>query len=131
GQYHLYYAASTFGSGRSCIGHATSPDLTLSTSWQDQGYIICSDVDEDVDWDAIDPNTFPDENGDFWMVFGSYGSGIKLLPLDADGSRLGDDLYSLAERPTEVAIQAPSAVYRNGYYYLFASFDFCCSGLNS
>src|SRR5690606_17563518 len=35
GRYHLYYAASTFGSGRSCIGHATSPELIVGTEWED------------------------------------------------------------------------------------------------
>src|SRR5690606_24628828 len=83
------------------------------------------------DWDAIDPSVFADEDESWWMTFGSYGSGIKLIPLDAEGRRLGEEFHSLAERPEEVALQGPSALYREGYYYLFASYDFCCSGLNS
>src|SRR4051812_15707833 len=43
GTYHLYYAASTFGSNKSCIGHATRASLTAG-SWADQGVIICSNM---------------------------------------------------------------------------------------
>jgi arabinan endo-1,5-alpha-L-arabinosidase len=134
GQYHLYYAASTFGSGRSCIGHATTDSLTMPIQWVDQGAIICSDVGgEDVDdWDAIDPSTLTDTDGTRWMVFGSFGSGIKLMQLDANGARLDDTLHALAARPPEnPAIQAPFLLYREPYYYLFVSFDFCCQGVSS
>lgn len=131
GKYHLYYAASTYGTGVSCIGHATAPELTETTTWLDEGEVICSDVDELVDWDAIDPSTFVDEAGSSWMVFGSYSSGIKLIPLDEKGARSGVELYSLASRPAEEAIQAPSMLFYAGFYYLFASFDQCCAGVNS
>jgi len=44
-------------------------------------------------------------------------------------------LYSLAGRPrtkeTPGAIEAPTIFRKNGYYYLFVSFDFCCRGPNS
>jgi arabinan endo-1,5-alpha-L-arabinosidase len=133
GSYHLYYAASTFGSGWSCIGHATNASLDPPGEWVDQGEIICSDVDGvDVDWDAIDPSTLTDADGTRWMVFGSFGSGIKLIRLDTNGARAGDELYALAERPVEPhAIQAPFLMARDGYYYLFASFDWCCRGVDS
>lgn len=39
-------------------------------------------------------------------------------------------LYAIASR-TNNAIEAPSITYRNGYYYLFASIDNCCQGVNS
>lgn len=130
GQFHLYYAASTFGTGVSCIGHATAATLDESPDWQDRGAVICSDVEEIVDWDAIDPSTFVDEDENWWMVFGSYSSGIKLIPLDQDGARSGSELHSLAARPEE-AIQAPALFFHAGYYYLFASFDQCCAGVNS
>ena len=132
GSYHLYYAASTFGSGHSCIGHATKAALDASLPWVDEGPIVCSDVDgADDDWDAIDPSTFADSDGTRWMVFGSFGSGIKLIRLDDAGARLGDEFYSIARRPTETAIQAPFILPRDTYYYLFASFDFCCRGVDS
>jgi len=41
-------------------------------------------------------------------------------------------LYSIASRQsTNSAIEAPTLTYRNGYYYLFASVDYCCRGVNS
>ena len=39
-------------------------------------------------------------------------------------------LYPLASRGAR-AIEGPSIVRRGGFYYLFASFDFCCRGVNS
>ncbi len=134
GEYHLYYAASTFGSGRSCIDHATAESLALPIAWTDRGPVICSDVggDDVDDWDAIDPNAVTDPNGERWLVFGSFGSGIKIIPLDASGQRQGDALYSLAARtPENPAIQAPFLLYRAPYYYLFVSFDRCCQGVSS
>lgn len=134
GRYHLYYAASTFGSGRSCIGHAsTDEDLHGSPSWEDHGPIICSDLDgADDDWDAIDPRQLSDKQGRRWLAFGSFGSGIKIIPLDEQGQREGDELFAIAERPEEPhAIQAPFLMHRESYYYLFVSFDWCCRGVSS
>lgn len=131
GTYHLYYAASTFGSGRSCIGHATNEALDSGEPWVDRGFIVCSDVDREEDWDAIDPATLSDASGTRWMVFGSFGSGIKLIRLNAAGERDGDELYSLAARPVEHAVQAPFLLERAPYFYLFVSFDRCCRGTSS
>ncbi len=133
GRYHLYYAASTFGSGRSCIGHASAESLAAFTNWEDHGAVICSDLDgAEDDWDAIDPSQVTDAEGGRWLVFGSFGSGIKAIPLDEEGQREGTELYSLAARPEEPhAIQAPFALYRQPYYYLFVSFDWCCRGVSS
>jgi len=39
--YHLYYAASTFGSQTSCIGLATTTDLN-GNHWTDEGSAVCS-----------------------------------------------------------------------------------------
>jgi arabinan endo-1,5-alpha-L-arabinosidase len=127
GLYHLYYSASTFGSNRSCIGHATRAALNAG-SWSDQGATICS-TDSD-DWNAIDPNVVVDQEGTPWLSFGSFWSGIKLIELDEAGARANDDLHSLAGRGGG-AIEAPFIVRRCGYYYLFVSFDRCCSGASS
>lgn len=131
GSYHLYYAASMEGSRRSCIGHAVSDDLK---SFSDRGAIICSNPKDDGtdDWNAIDPAIVLDADGKPYMVFGSFYGGIKLIALDDQGARLGDDMIALAKRPDAGgAIEAPFVVRRCDQYYLFASFDRCCDGANS
>lgn len=131
GRYHLYYAASSFGSNHSCIGHATKIDLSSNEPWQDLGPVICSnDAGSVDDWNAIDPNLFVDGNGKPWLSFGSFWSGIKLIELDSAGARAGSSMVDLARGPATAA-EAPYIVYRAPYYYLFASFDFCCRGVNS
>lgn len=133
GRAHLYYAASTFGDDRSCIGHASKPSLASDDAWTDLGAIVCSNTGStDDDWNAIDPGILFAE-GTPWLVFGSYLSGIKLVRLDASGGqRDGTELYSLAARTGSTrAIQQPFLLQRGGYYYLFSSFDGCCMGVNS
>ena len=127
GQYHLYYAASSFGSNDSCIGHAVSSSLEPAT-WNDLGAVICSTSADD--WNAIDPAASLDAGGQPWLALGSFWSGLKLIPLAADGSRSGTDMYSLATR-NNTAVEASYVVRRDPYYYLFESVDFCCQGVNS
>lgn len=136
GSYHVYYAVSTFGSNRSIIALATSPTLDPDDPdyhWTDHGPVIESH--EPDDWNAIDPNVLVAPDGKVWLTFGSYWSGIKMVLLDPDtGMRSTEDdtLHALASRPQAPhAIEAPFLVYREPYYYLFVSFDFCCRGADS
>lgn len=131
GKVHLYYSASTFGSNKSCIGHATRDSLTTG-SWQDQGAVVCSNAGgAKDDWNAIDPNLVVDDAGTPWLSFGSFWSGIKLVKLTPEGKRADNELTALAGRKNGGAIEAPFIARRCGYYYLFVSFDKCCSGANS
>lgn len=131
GQYHLYYSASTFGSNRSCIGHLTRASLTEG-SWMDRGSVLCSNVSTEDDYNAIDPNVIVDQAGTPWLSFGSFWSGIKLIKLNQSGARDGTSLVALASRPSASgALEAPFLVRRCGYYYLFVSWDKCCSGVDS
>jgi arabinan endo-1,5-alpha-L-arabinosidase len=139
GKYHLYYSASTFGSNRSSIGLVTNQTLDPASDkfrWEDQGKVISSYKTDD--WNAIDPNIVIDEQGEPWLSFGSFWSGIKMRKIDAATGKLSTTdtkLYSLASRPRSAelpgAIEAPLIVRRGEYYYLFVSFDFCCRGVNS
>lgn len=135
GRWHLYYSGSTFGSPRSVIGLVTNPTLDPNSpdyAWSDEGLVIESTGAEN--WNAIDPNFVVDENGDPWLAFGSYWSGLKLIRLDpATGKRSTADatIYPIAQRVGSTAIEAAFIVHRNGYYYLFASFDQCCQGVQS
>jgi len=132
GQAHLYYSASVFGTGNSCIGHATRPAASFDQPFEDAGHVVCSDLDgADDAWDAIDPNLVLTDQG-VAMVFGSFGAGLQLIYLDADGSRADDSLVPLAVGPEpDRAIQAPFVHFRAPYFYLFASYGFCCRGVDS
>ena len=131
GTFHLYYAASKFGSNQSCIGHATKAALGSTDPWVDLGAAFCSNASESAqDFNAIDPNPFQDEDGNLWLGFGSFWSGLKLVPLDETGVVVGADLYSLSTRPN-TAVEAPHLQYHDGFYFLFESVDYCCQGAAS
>jgi arabinan endo-1,5-alpha-L-arabinosidase len=130
GQYHLYYSVSSFGSNRSCIGHATRAALDAG-EWTDHEAVFCSNPPGQVDdYNAIDPNVILDTDGAPWMAFGSFWSGVHMIRLDQNGERAGTELIALASRGGG-AIEAPFIVRRCGYYYLFVSFDACCRGADS
>ncbi|MFY1694858.1 family 43 glycosylhydrolase [Solwaraspora sp. WMMA2101] len=127
-QYHLYYSASTFGSNRSAIFLATSPTGT-SGSWTDRGLVIESRTSDD--FNAIDPHLTVDDQGRWWLSFGSFWSGIKMVAIDpATGRRADATVRALAGRGG-AAIEAPTLIRRGAYYYLFVSFDRCCQGAAS
>jgi arabinan endo-1,5-alpha-L-arabinosidase len=135
GTYWLYYSVSTFGSQRSVIGLATN--LTLDPDrrdyqWTDQGLVLDSQPGQG-DFNAIDPAFVLDEAQQPWLAFGSYWGGIKLVGLDAPTGkpRPGGNLRALAARPGSTAIEASYLIHRDGFYYLFVSFDRCCKGVDS
>ena len=131
GMYHLYYAASTFGSNKSCIGHATKADIATG-SWMDQGTVICSNMGTSDNWNAIDPNIVIDDAGTPWMDFGSFWGGVKMIKIDATtGGRATDDMmvYNIADRPGGRGGPEGSWIFKRcGYYYLFESWGACCDG---
>jgi arabinan endo-1,5-alpha-L-arabinosidase len=133
GQYRLYYAVSSFGSQRSLIGLATNATLDTSAPgyhWTDQGEVIASRPGRS-NYNAIDPNLVIDPRSGVWLVFGSQWSGIKLVRIDpATGKPYQPQhgLITLAARPNAKPIEAPFIFQKNGYYYLFVSFDLCCMG---
>jgi arabinan endo-1,5-alpha-L-arabinosidase len=127
GEYHLYYAASSFGSQSSCIGHATTASLETPV-WTDQGAVVCSTPADD--WNAIDPAPVIDQAGGVWLALGSFWSGLKLIQLDANGNRAGTEITSLATR-ANTAVEAAYIIHHGDFYYLFESVDRCCQGVNS
>jgi len=139
GEYYLYYAVSTFGSNRSAIGLFTSPTLDPASPkyhWTDQGMVVLST--EKDNFNAIDPNHFVDLQGKHWLALGSFWSGIKLFALNPGTGKLlaaNEKPFSIARRlaPAGAAapIEAPYLFSHGGYYYLLASYDYCCKGVNS
>ncbi|MFZ3567273.1 arabinan endo-1,5-alpha-L-arabinosidase [Streptomyces sp. BH097] len=132
GKHLMYYAVSTFGSNNSAIGLATSTTGEPG-SWTDHGTVYTSTTSSD--YNAIDPNLFVDGDGTWWLSFGSWWSGIKMIQINpSTGKQLATNTkrYSLAARPTGTkAVEAPYVVEHGGYYYLFASYDTCCAGTGS
>lgn len=135
GKYLLYYACSSFGSNTSAIGLATNTTLDSTSSsyaWVDKGLVLSSSSTSN--YNAIDPCHIVDLAGNHWLSFGSFWSGIKLVKLDSSTNKPPSGtlkLYSIARRPSSTAVEAPYIIQRSGYYYLFASFDYCCSGSSS
>lgn len=135
GKYWLYYTGSVFGTKKSVIGVASSPTLDPAGSgygWVDQGLVISTNSSST--YNAIDPGITLDASGVPWMVFGSFWTGIKLRRIDPATGKLSSadtTLYSLAQRSGSGAVEGPSIMRANGYYYLFVSYDECCKNADS
>jgi arabinan endo-1,5-alpha-L-arabinosidase len=149
GKYHLYYAYSLFGVNTSGIALATNETLDPGNPkyhWRDEGLVLQSTREDN--FNAIDPNIVLDGNGQPWLSFGSFWSGIKMRRIDVTTGKPSDGdptLYSLASRakpenasppkpglPADwEAIEAPFVVHHGDYFYLFVSFDLCCRGTKS
>jgi arabinan endo-1,5-alpha-L-arabinosidase len=144
--YWLFYSVSVFGKNTSCIGLAMNRTLDPASpdyKWTDLGRIIQSIPGRD-NWNAIDPNLIIDEAGVPWLNFGSFWGGIKVVKLKDDLSGICTTpqvWYTLACRmrnpytddkdPGAAQIEAPFIFKKNNFYYLFVSWDKCCSGVNS
>lgn len=138
-QYWLYYSVSTFGSQRSAIGLAINKTLDPADKeyrWEDAGMVLESAPGK-TDFNAIDPALALDRDGQPYLFWGSYWTGIKAAKIDPEtGKPLGAkmDVVPIAARAKGVdppAIEAPFVIHRDGFYYLFVSWDFCCAGVNS
>ncbi|WP_192349930.1 family 43 glycosylhydrolase [Algoriphagus sp. Y33] len=149
GLYYLYYSPSAFGKNTSAIGVMTNKTLHQDDTdykWEDQGMILQSIPGRDF-WNAIDANVlFVEENSGEtvgWLSFGSFWGGLKLVKLAPDMMSLAEpqEWYGIAQQERSFgrpdhnggngAIEAPFIYHRDGYFYLFASIDYCCRGLES
>lgn len=129
GQYYLYYTASDTnlpGNG-SAIGVATAPSAL--GPWSDSGTPAvephpspcCPDSRR---W-VFDPDVV-EVGGQLYIFYGSYFGGISARMLSADG------LHSDPASQVQIAIanryEGSEVIFRDGYYYLFASATNCCAG---
>jgi len=144
-KWYLYYSCSTFYKNISAIGVATNKTLDPQSpdyKWEDLGMVIQSKPGIN-DWNAIDPNIIIDKKGNPWMTFGSFWDGIQIVKLKKDMKtpigkpktiarrRNAESVAHLQPTANTNAIEAPFIVFNDGYYYLFASHDYCCKGKNS
>ena len=153
GQYYLFYSVSAFGKNTSCIGLVTNKTLhpeDPAFKWVDHGAVICSTPGKD-NWNAIDPNLIFDEEGRPFLFYGSFWDGLQMVRLNNEltAPSPGEVPVTIASRkltrspenppaidnnPVDAggnAIEAPFVVKRGDFYYLFASIDYCCKGVES
>jgi arabinan endo-1,5-alpha-L-arabinosidase len=135
-RFHLYYSVAVFGTNDSGIGLATNESLDPESpnyKWVDQGVVMQSVPGRD-DFNAIENEVVVDGQGKPWLLFGSFFSGIKIRRLDLRTGKVSADqpqIHTLATRPENGAIENPSLYFRNGFWYLLASYDLCCKGMDS
>jgi len=166
GTYRMYYSlvpANVIAEGdkngktawaeRAFIGMMETTD-PASNNWEDKGYVICSSSDLGTDWfcandwanayfryNAIDPSYVITPEGQHWLVYGSWHSGIAAVEVDAatgkpvkelgnptgnslaDIESYGTCIYTRGKNNRWQASEGPEVVYRDGYYYLFLAYD--------
>jgi arabinan endo-1,5-alpha-L-arabinosidase len=135
GRWHLYYHAHEFATNNAVTGHAWNVTLDPSDpdyDWTDDGLIMSSDTSDD--YSVLDANAVVDGDGVPWLSFGSFWLGVQLVELDPDtGAPVPDAPFELlaARDPWIEGIEASSIAYRDGYWYLFVSWGFCCRGVDT
>ncbi|MGX8698487.1 MAG: family 43 glycosylhydrolase [bacterium] len=99
----------------------------------DRYFFADGDYNNDLWPNAIDPNTFHDASGRFWMVYGSWSGGIFLMEVD---ERTGDLIRPQPGPEVDAyfgrrlmggghrSMEGPYIIYDapTGWYYLFVSF---------
>ena len=160
GWWYLFYSCSSFGKNTSAIGVAVSKTLNPQSpdfAWHDQGMVVRSH--RESPYNCIDPNMMMDHDGRLWLTWGSFWDGIQQAQLQEQGlDSLGAPRLVLASQPHTVArrraprsavpeadmalaneapdagpnaIEAPFMIHHDGWYYLLASWDYCCKGARS
>lgn len=136
---------------RAFIGMMETSDLS-SNQWTDHGMVICSVSDKGTDWsrssyttdwnayfkyNAIDPTFITTPEGEEWLIYGSWHSGIMALQLDTDTglplnnfdindeTTWGTPIYTRTSGSRWQASEGPEIIYNEatGYYYLFLAYD--------
>ncbi|GET26375.1 arabinan endo-1,5-alpha-L-arabinosidase [Prolixibacter sp. NT017] len=132
------------------IGMMETSDLS-SNQWVDHGMVVCSVSDRGTDWsrsslndwsayfkyNAIDPSMIVTPEGENWLIYGSWHSGIVAIQLNPDTglplhkfdindeSTWGTQIYTRTNGSRWQASEGPEIMYNaeTGYYYLFLAYD--------
>lgn len=159
GTYYQYYAIPYQPStgAEAVIGLATSS--TPYGPWIDNGYVVTSwssttspvpspnpwGFTAGTTWNAIDPAPFLDDAGNWWLVYGSWSDGLRVLQLQTpstatSSATVGFPVSSNTANWTKVAYRSageegpfiyPYVFNGTQYYYYFAPINVCCSGTSS
>lgn len=158
GLYRMYYSivcpgyvngAGTWGE-RAFIGLMENSDPANNDGWVDKGYVITNSTDKSLseygveyDWanalykyNAIDPSYIITDNGDHWLIYGSWHSGIAAIQVDPESGKptveyqpwevndeFGVRIYTREDGNRWQGSEGPEIIYRNGYFYLFLAYD--------
>ncbi|NEE04342.1 family 43 glycosylhydrolase [Phytoactinopolyspora halotolerans] len=146
--FYFYYATSAFGTNNSAVGLKTTRNPADPSSYVDHGAPVVASGAADPEHathNAIDPAIWPDENGDWWLVWGSHFDGIMIQRLGEDMASVVGERHLIAHRASEAfpieepgcpypepacpnfnRIEGPSIFERDGYFYLMVAWDWCC-----
>lgn len=164
GLYRLYYSITGTGyldpgttswSERCFIGLMETATPWDVESWEDKGFVITNASDKGLNFyvsptsyqecyykfNAIDPSYIITPDGEHWLIYGSWHSGIAAVQLDPStgktleelGDPWGDSDEEIAEYGTLIytresgnrwqGSEGPEIIYHDGYYYLFLAYD--------
>ena len=132
-RYLIAYSATGGGLGGGHSGQVlTMWNKTLDPNSPDfkftEPIVVASSVN-DEDCDAIDAGLLLDPtDGRLWLSYGTYFGFIRIVELDpTTGERVeGNEAINVA-----IDCEATALLYRDGWYYLFATHGTCCDGPNS
>lgn len=160
--YRMYYAITIDGTidgaiswgERAFIGMMESSNPADITSWLDKGYVLTNYSDRELNYhvsptswqecyykyNAIDPSYIVTPEGQHWLIYGSWNSGIAAVELNAstgmpvaspmpnpwgaeNEAAFGKRVFRRAVNDRWQASEAPEVIYRDGWYYLFLAYD--------
>ncbi|TDC53303.1 hypothetical protein E1212_06455 [Jiangella ureilytica] len=145
--YYYYYSSSSFGTNNSSIRLKTTKTPDDPASYVERGTVIRSGSQDPghATFNAIDGAIWPDENGDWWIVWGSHFDGIMIQQLGEDMVSVVGERRMIAHRESDLfpiltpgcpypqpscpnfnRIEGPSIFEKDGYFYLMAAWDWCC-----
>lgn len=135
---------------RAFIGMMETESLE-SNVWVDKGYVIHSVSDRGTNWyrssytsdwsgyfkwNAIDPTYIETPQGEHWLIYGSWHSGIPAVKIDPETGKpyqlntLADYGVRIARRQNNdnnrwQALEGPEIIYnpKTNFYYLFLAYD--------
>lgn len=164
GLYRMYYSIVCPGlingegswNERAFIGMMENTDPANNDGWVDKGYVVTNASDKGLNfnipagdwnncyfkWNAIDPSYIITAEGEHWLIYGSWHSGLVAMELNAETGMPKQDLgipWADGNAPVQYgkllstrqagsrwqASEGPELIYNpaTGYYYLFVAYD--------
>jgi len=164
GLYRMYYSIvcpgyidgpNTWGE-RAFMGLMENTNPANNDGWVDKGYVITNASDRGLNfrvsptdwnncyfrWNPIDPSYIITNDGEHWLIYGSWHSGLVALELNPDTGKPKQELgrsWATGTAPAEYGqliytrtrnnrwqgSEAPEIIYNpeTDYYYLFVAYD--------